>query len=71
MKIWRNLILLLSLLVSACSLLAPGGSDRRALERLQEAFYAAVEDGEDPMLDGWFTDETGVATRAVLASLNR
>lgn len=36
-----------------------------------EQVRAAVEDGEDPMLNGWFTDETGDATRAVLASLKK
>jgi len=36
-----------------------------------EQVRAAVEDGADPMLDGWFTEETGVAARAVLASLKK
>jgi enoyl-CoA hydratase/carnithine racemase len=36
-----------------------------------EQVRAAVEDGADPMLDGWFTEETGDATRAVLASLKK
>jgi enoyl-CoA hydratase/carnithine racemase len=32
---------------------------------------AALEDGADPMRDGWFTAETGDAVRAVLASLKK
>ena len=32
---------------------------------------ATVDGGADPMQDGWFTDETGEATRAMLASLRR
>jgi enoyl-CoA hydratase/carnithine racemase len=34
-----------------------------------EQVRAAVENGADPLLDGWFTPETPTATRAVLASL--
>jgi hypothetical protein len=30
-----------------------------------------VEGGAEPMLAGWFTDETDVATQAMLASLRR
>lgn len=32
---------------------------------------AAVDGGAEPMLAGWFTDETDVATQAMLASLRR
>lgn len=36
-----------------------------------EQVRAALEDGAEPMRDGWFTGETGDAVRAVLASLKK
>ena len=38
---------------------------------VREQVRVAVEDRADPMLAGWFTEETGDATRAMLASLKK